>query len=131
MAPGEQPVAPEAPVAPAATGRYKAGVAFLNGKMVELRQDEQIPLQQTFTASDGTQVSPDGLVRKPDGSTRQLREGKAVNMEGRIVNYHDDMFTTTTIQQQNQKHGVRTETIIIQRNDSVILRTPEPRSPKK
>jgi hypothetical protein len=98
--------------------RYKDGVAMINGKMMELKNSQQTPMTGTKTIA-GTKVSPTGQVTLADGTQKQLREGKAVNMQGRIVNFRDDMFLPSVIMNESQRKDPTHQTEIIQRGDSI------------
>jgi len=106
--------------APATGQRYKDGVAMINGKVMELKNSQQTPLVSTKTIG-GAKISPDGMVTLADGTQKQLREGKAVNLQGRIVNFRDDMFLPAVILNESQQKDPHPQTVIIQKGDSVSI----------
>ncbi len=101
-------------------GVYRDGVARLNGEMVLLRNGQAEPLAKTVTLPDGTTVSADGKVTSADGKTSMLKEGMAVNQQGRIVIFKDDMFMPEQIRRTAQGHYQETE--IIEQPDTIIIR---------
>ena len=106
---------------PAQQGVYKDGVAILNGQIFLLENGTKRPLQQQLNLN-GTSVSPDGTLKTAAGKTSKLKEGMAVNKQGRVVIFKDDMFTPAVIDSNTKEVGYEHNTVIIEHPDTVIIR---------
>lgn len=101
--------------APATTkaATLKDGVARRGGVTLRLQAGQSSRLQAPVTMDNGLVVRPDGIMIGKDGSRQMLPEGKAVNMQGTVVNFTDDMMTAPAIEQHaRQATGQPTETVL-------------------
>lgn len=94
--------------APAATLTTKAvtlkdGAFRRNGKVFRLRAGQATPLTSAMRFSNGLTLQPNGTLISKSGGRRQLAEGRAVNMQGDVVIYRDDMMTARAIEQYDEK----------------------------
>ncbi|PJJ48774.1 DUF6799 domain-containing protein [Hymenobacter chitinivorans] len=89
----------------------KDGVARRNGLTMRLQAGQMSRLSAPVTMDNGLVVRPDGIMISKDGTRQMLPEGKAVNMQGNIVNFTDDMMSAPAIEQRaRQVTGQPTET---------------------
>ena len=51
-----------------------------DGKMLVLRNGEEMQLQEELTMSDGTRVMPNGQILMADGTARMMREGETLSI---------------------------------------------------
>lgn len=61
------------------------GVLMKEGKMLTMQEGNLLPMTQTMTMRDGTQVMTDGSVKTADGKTLMLHNGQAVLPDGRVL----------------------------------------------
>ena len=94
-------------------GPYKDGVARVNGQMVQVVNGRMVPMNKHITLPDGTLVNTDGTVHPPNGKAHKLPEGMAINQNGRMVIFKDDMFTTDVIDSASEEAGYQQHTVII------------------
>ena len=103
---------------PAPTGQQtvrtslKDGAFRRKGVMMRIQNGKITRLSSSFKLNNGTTVSPDGQIVTSSGTRQQLRDGRAVNMQGEIVGLSDDMLTAATIQQLDQMVTGYTGTVI-------------------
>lgn len=102
------------PAAAGPTFSLKDGVFRRNGKMMRLQAGEASRLSAPVTFDNGLVARPDGILISKDGTRQLLEEGKAVNRQGQIVSFADDMQTAAAIEQRAQKvTGQPTETRVL------------------
>ncbi|TGE13098.1 DUF6799 domain-containing protein [Hymenobacter elongatus] len=113
------PVAPAVAQTQAPTTKAQSPVTLKDGVMrrggitMRLQAGESSRLSAPLTMENGLTVRPDGIMIGKDGSRQMLPEGKAVNMQGVIVNFTDDMMSAPAIEQHaRQVTGAPTETRI-------------------
>lgn len=56
-------------------------VTMKDGKVIVMRDDEMVPLEEEMTLSDGTKVMPNGQVLMSDGTARMMAEGETMTMD--------------------------------------------------
>jgi hypothetical protein len=62
------------------------GVIMRDGKMMTMKAGKAIdPMTANATMSNGTVVTPDGLVKMPNGHQEQLKDGQMMMMDGTIM----------------------------------------------
>ena len=54
-----------------------------DGKIIVLRNGEEMPMEEEMTMSDGTRVMPNGQILMADGTARMMREGETLTMDRR------------------------------------------------
>ncbi|AYA38322.1 hypothetical protein D3Y59_15500 [Hymenobacter oligotrophus] len=79
----------------------KDGAYRRNGVVMRLKAGKATRLQAPLALSDGSVINPSGLLVRKDGTRQQLPEGQAVNMQGVVVNFRDDMRTPQAIERQS------------------------------
>ena len=60
-------------------------VLMRDGKMMVQKKGRMIPMREDLAVFDGTRVMMDGTVMMTDGTARQMMEGEAITMDGRIT----------------------------------------------
>ncbi|TGE26235.1 DUF6799 domain-containing protein [Hymenobacter metallicola] len=96
---------------PSQTAALKDGVVRRGGVTMRLQAGQLSRLSAPVTMDNGLVVRPDGIMVGKDGSRQMLPEGKAVNMQGGLVNFTDDMMSAPAIEQRaRQVTGQPTET---------------------
>ncbi|UOQ54587.1 DUF6799 domain-containing protein [Hymenobacter cellulosivorans] len=99
------------PATSAAAPSLKDGVARRNGLTMRIQAGQMSRLSAPVTMDNGLVVRPDGIMISKDGTRQMLSEGKAVNLQGNIVNFTDDMMSAPAIEQRaRQVTGQPTET---------------------
>jgi hypothetical protein len=107
---------------PEKSGTYKDGAARLNGEMNLIENGKLLPMQNEVRMQNGTLVTPSGMVTQPGKKPVKLKEGMAVNKQGRIVIFKDDMFTPAAISENSSQAGYEQNTLIIEAPDTIIIR---------
>ena len=59
-------------------------VLMRDGKIIVLRDGEEMPMEEEMTMSDGTKVMPNGQVIMANGTARMMAEGETLSMDGQI-----------------------------------------------
>lgn len=90
------------PKASAATAPLKDGAFRRNGKVYRLQAGRATPLTTSLRFSNGATLTPTGTLTSKNGSRRQLAEGRAVNMQGDVVIYRDDMMSAQAIERHDE-----------------------------
>ncbi|MCB2378870.1 hypothetical protein LGH70_14810 [Hymenobacter sp. BT635] len=104
-------LAQTAPAATTQAASLKDGVVRRGGVTLRLQAGQTTRLSAPVTMDNGLVVRPDGIMIGKDGSRQMLPEGKAVNMQGVVVNFTDDMMSAPAIEQHaRQVTGQPTET---------------------
>ncbi|WP_345117468.1 DUF6799 domain-containing protein [Hymenobacter algoricola] len=98
--------------APAQVSSLKDGVYRKGGLTMRLQAGQTSRLSAPVTMSNGLVIRPDGIMVSKDGTRQILEEGKAVNLQGQIVNFTDDMMSAPAIEQRARRVAGVTETII-------------------
>ncbi|RPD46417.1 hypothetical protein DNI29_15595 [Hymenobacter sediminis] len=80
----------------------KDGAFRRNGKLYRLQAGKASPLTASVRFNNGSTLLSNGTLVSKSGARRQLGEGKAVNMQGDIVIYRDDMMTAQAIEQHDE-----------------------------
>jgi hypothetical protein len=52
-----------------------------DGKIIVLRNGEEMPMEEEMTMSDGTRVMRNGQILRAAGTARMMREGETLTME--------------------------------------------------
>lgn len=60
-------------------------VLMKGGKMMVKKKGRIMPMKEDLTVFDGTRIMIDGTVMMTDGNARQMMEGEAITMDGRIT----------------------------------------------
>ncbi|MBC6991352.1 DUF6799 domain-containing protein [Hymenobacter sp. BT491] len=89
----------KAAVAPA----LRDGVFRRGSVMMRLQAGRVSRLTAPLTLANGMVVEPNGTVISKDGARQLLGAGRAVNLQGEIVNFRDDMMSATAIEQYDQQ----------------------------
>ncbi|WP_188558044.1 DUF6799 domain-containing protein [Hymenobacter glacieicola] len=104
----------------------KDGAFVRNGKIYRLQAGKVTPLTSPLRFSNGQTLQPDGTLISKNGSRRRLADGKAVNMQGDVVLYRDDMMTAEAIERHDEvTTGSKPTVIEIPATANVIALTPE------
>ncbi|HSL44429.1 MAG TPA: DUF6799 domain-containing protein [Anaerolineales bacterium] len=56
-------------------------VLMRNGKVIVMRNGEEMPMEAEMTMADGTKVMPNGQVLMADGTARMMREGETITVD--------------------------------------------------
>ncbi len=59
-------------------------VLMRDGKIIVLRNGEEMPIEEEMTMSDGTKVMPNGQVIMGNGTARMMAEGETLSIDGQI-----------------------------------------------
>jgi|GEM_PF-6088626 len=119
VAPALAQTTPTSP-APAARPPMKDGVYRKGGLTMRLQAGQTSRLSAPVTMDNGLQIRPDGIMVSKDGTRQMLEEGKAVNLQGQIVNLTDDMMSAPAIEQRARKVAGVTETRIAMPASSLV-----------
>jgi hypothetical protein len=92
------------------TPTMKDGVYRKGGLTMRLQAGQATRLSAPVTMNNGLVIRPDGIMVSRDGTRQILEEGKAVNLQGQIVNLTDDMMSAPAIEQRARKVAGVTET---------------------
>ncbi|KAA9331583.1 hypothetical protein F0P96_15225 [Hymenobacter busanensis] len=111
---------------PAAATSYslKDGAFRLNGVTMRLQAGQAMRLEGPLTLNDGSVINPTGILVKKDGTRQLLPEGRAVNMQGEVVNLRDDMQSAQAIEQHDRQVTGATETRVVIPGTSGTAATP-------
>ena len=60
-------------------------VAMKDGKVVVMKGTNVTVLDKDLTLPNGTTIKADGSVKMADGTAMQLKEGEALDMEGKLI----------------------------------------------
>lgn len=66
-------------------------VLMRDGKIILMRNGEEMPMEEEMTMSDGTRVMPNGQVITSDGTARMMREGETLTMDRHQTAEAEDM----------------------------------------
>ncbi|GAA4311602.1 hypothetical protein GCM10023183_30430 [Nibribacter koreensis] len=98
----------------------KDNTIFWNqNRLVRHNQGNLEPIDATVQYPNGTSISPEGKVRLSNGRTSTLSLKQAINPQGKIVLVADDLFTYSTIQEQERQVAGDTETKIVVINGQI------------
>ena len=61
------------------------GVMMVDNKMMMCKDGKCTPLAETYKFSDGSKVSPKGLITKADGKTMKMKNGYEMQMSGKMA----------------------------------------------
>lgn len=81
----------------------KDGAYRRNGVVMRLQAGQSSRLSAPMKFNNGTTLRPDGIMVSKDGTRQLLGEGKALNLQGDIVNLRDDMKTAEAIERHDEK----------------------------
>lgn len=95
-------VAQNAPGTPASAAQIKDGAFRRAGKLYQLRAGQTTLLTTPMRFPNGLTLRPDGIMISKNGSRQLLENGKAVNMQGDVVLYRDDMMTPEAISRHDE-----------------------------
>lgn len=90
-----------APAKQAIKPALKDGVFRRKGTMMRIQAGKATPLTTPLKLANGTTVYADGRIVSKSG-TQRLTNGRAINMQGDVVGFNDDMLSATTIQQLDE-----------------------------
>lgn len=90
-------VAQTVPPATTPSPTIKDGAFRSNGRVFQLQAGQSSPLSAPMRFANGLTLRPDGIMVSKSGVRQLLENGKAVNMQGDIVIYRDDMMTPEAI----------------------------------
>jgi len=65
--------------------KMKDGVMMVDNKMMMCKEGKCTPLTETYKFTDGSKVSPKGMITKADGKTMKMKNGYEVNMSGKMM----------------------------------------------
>ncbi len=60
-------------------------VMMKDGKVMVMKGNNVMALDKDLTLANGTTVKNDGSVKMADGTAMQLKEGEAIDMEGKVI----------------------------------------------
>lgn len=100
---GTTAVAQTSPAAAPATTQIKDGAFRSNGKVFRLQAGQTAPLSAPLRFANGLTLRPDGIMVSKNGLRQLLENGKAVNMQGDVVIYRDDMMTPEAISRHDEQ----------------------------
>jgi hypothetical protein len=66
-------------------------VKMQDGKLIVMKGTDIMPLVKDLTLTNGTVIKADGTVKSADGATMKLKEGEAVDMDGKLMPKKDPM----------------------------------------
>ena len=98
----ETVLAQTSPAAPAPS-QLKDGAFRLQGKVYRLQAGQQFPLTVPLRFDNGLTLRPDGIMVSKDGTRQLLGNGKAINLQGNVVLYKDDMMTPAAIERHDEQ----------------------------
>ncbi|WP_460622463.1 DUF6799 domain-containing protein [Hymenobacter tenuis] len=90
--------APAAKIVPLKDGAFRR-----NGKVFRLQAGQASPLSAPMRFSNGLTLRPDGILISKSGTRQLLGNGKAVNMQGDVVIYRDDMMSPQAIERYDEQ----------------------------
>ena len=91
-----------APSAPP-TSQLKDGAFRREGKVYRLQAGQQFPLTVPLRFDNGLTLRPDGIMISKNGTRQLLENGKAINLQGDVVIYKDDMMTAAAIERHDEE----------------------------
>jgi hypothetical protein len=56
-------------------------ILMREGKIIVMRNKEEMPLEEEVTLADGTKVMPNGQVLMANGTARMMREGETLTVD--------------------------------------------------
>ncbi|MFD2783844.1 DUF6799 domain-containing protein [Hymenobacter rubripertinctus] len=83
--------------------QLKDGAFRREGKVYRLQAGQQFPLTVPLRFDNGLTLRPDGIMVHKSGSRQLLENGKAINLQGDVVIYQDDMMTPAAIEQHDEQ----------------------------
>ena len=66
----------------------KDGVMMVDNKMMMCKEGKCTPLAETYKFTDGSKVSPKGLITKADGKTMKMKNGYEMDKSGKLAMIH-------------------------------------------
>ncbi|QIX62069.1 hypothetical protein HER32_13085 [Hymenobacter sp. BT18] len=91
----------------------KDGAFRRKGTMMRIQGGKVTPLTAPLKLANGTTVYTDGRIVSKNG-TQRLTNGRAINMQGDVVGFNDDMLSAATIQQlDEQVTGYKGTTVVM------------------
>ena len=85
------------------TVELKDGAYRRNGVVMRLQAGQASRLSAPMQFDNGLTLRPDGIMVSKNGTRQLLEEGRALNMQGQIVNLRDDMKTAAAIERHDQQ----------------------------
>ncbi|MCA8832141.1 DUF6799 domain-containing protein [Hymenobacter pini] len=86
-----------------ATAQLKDGAYRRDGKTFRLQAGQSFPLSAPLRFTNGLTLRPDGIMVSKNGNRQLLENGKAINMQGDVVIYRDDMMTPEAIARHDEQ----------------------------
>ncbi|MBT9394561.1 hypothetical protein KLP40_15425 [Hymenobacter sp. NST-14] len=86
-----------------APAQLKDGAFRRNGKVYRLQAGQQFPLTVPLRFDNGLTLRPDGIMVSKSGIRQLLENGKAINNQGDVVLYKDDMMTPAAIERHDEQ----------------------------
>jgi len=68
--------------------KMKDGVMMVDNKMMMCKEGKCTPLAETYKFTDGSKVSPKGLITKADGKTMKMKNGYEMDKSGKLAMIH-------------------------------------------
>jgi len=68
--------------------KMKDGVMMVDNKMMMCKEGKCTPLAETYKFTDGSKVSPKGLITKADGKTMKMKNGYEMEKSGKMAMIH-------------------------------------------
>jgi hypothetical protein len=91
------------PTPATAAAQLKDGAFRRNGKTFRLQAGQAFPLSAPLRFTNGLTLRPDGIMVSKNGIRQLLENGKAVNLQGDVVLYRDDMMTPEAIARHDEQ----------------------------
>lgn len=101
LTPAQAQNQPTTPVQPAA--QLKDGAFRRAGKTFRLQAGQVFTLTAPLRFVNGLTLRPDGIMVSKNGNRQLLENGKAINMQGDVVLYRDDMMTPEAISRHDEQ----------------------------
>ena len=68
--------------------KMKDGVMMMDNKMMVCKEGKIMPMKETYTFTDGSKISPKGVMTMSDGKTMKLKNGHEVDKSGKMAMIH-------------------------------------------
>ena len=68
--------------------KMKDGVMMVDNKMMVCKEGKWLPIKETYTCTNGSKISPKGVMTMSDGKTMKLKNGHQVDKSGKMAMIH-------------------------------------------
>jgi len=68
--------------------KMKDGVMMVDNKMMVCKEGKCLPMKETYTCTNGSKISPKGVMTMSDGKTMKLKNGHQVDKSGKMAMIH-------------------------------------------